>query len=238
MKKLNSYFKNIFPKGDKIPDLTINKFFQEHVVAIDSRNTTGQYDTMYNATKTAAKDFLDAITDKDTKSARCQGQTKKVDILVKNFKKGLPRFERVVGLAFLPDGDTYQEFFPHGMKEYYKATKTNIDGLMLRLWKTASSHTSSLDAAFIDGLEQSYLQFKQARAEQLTAKENLSAATLTKRQARLRIELQVTRNVMTLAIEFLENPKAGLAFFDTSLLKLHQNKKKKKEAPAKTTTQP
>ncbi len=227
MKKLNSYFKNIFPKGDKIPDLTINKFFQEHVVAIDNRNTSGQYDSMYNATKSASKDFLDTITDKDIKSARCQSHTRKVDILVTNFKKGLPRCERIVGLAFSPDEDIYQEFFPHGMKEYYKATKSNIDELMLRLWKSASAHTSSFDAAFIDGLEQSYLQFKQARAEQLTAKEDLSAAILAKRQARLRIELQVTRNVMALAIEFLEEPKKGLAFFDTSLLKLHKNKKKK-----------
>jgi hypothetical protein len=227
MKTLTSYFKNIFPKGDKIPDMTINNFFKEHVVAIEHYNTLGQYDTMYNATKTAAKNFFDSITDKDVKSARCQGHTVKVDNFVRNFKKSLPRYERVIGLEFDPDKDVYQEFFPYGMKEYYKASKSNVDELMLRLWKSASAHNSSFDAAFIDGLEQTYLQFKQARSEQLTAKEDLQAATLTKRQARLLIELQVTRNVMALAIEFLEEPKKGLAFFDTSLLKLHHKKKKK-----------
>jgi hypothetical protein len=96
-----------------------------------------------------------------------------------------------------------------------------------RLCEAADNHTPAFDVAFIDGLHQIDQQFKQARSEQLAAKVDLQAATLAKKQARLRIELQVTRNVMTLAIEFLEEPKKGLAFFDTSLLKLHQKKKKK-----------
>jgi hypothetical protein len=232
MKELTSYFKNIFPKGDKIPDLTMNNFFQDHVVKIEHFNTANQYDTMLNATKTLSKDYFDAITDKDIKSARSISHTRKVDTLVRTFKKSLPNYERVIGLKFSPDKDIYQEFFPHGMKEYYKASKSNVDELMLRLWNAASAHSSSFDAAFVDGLEQSLLGYKQARAAQLAAKVDLGAATLAKRQARLRIELQITRNVLALAIEFLEEPKKGLAFFDTSLLKLHQHKKKKSKTAA------
>ncbi len=217
---------NLFDVGERASDLHTKNFSSDMIIKITNRNTQGQYDVPLNLLEARYTAFYGEITNKDIKLALQQSRTRSVDIQIANFKKKLPYISGVIGNAFPENEGIYQEFFPHGVTEYSNANKTTIEVLLTRLKTGVTTHSGQLTPAFVTEVSGFLLSYNTARGVQLQLKDDVHSAVLTKAQQRENLEKEMTKFLHTLAIEFIDTPEVGRAFYNQNLLNpTHRNPK-------------
>ena len=87
-----------------------------------------------------------------------------------------------------------------------------------RLKAAVDNHVALFDTVFVTLIHGFKTRYDNARGIQLTKKEDVTAGVITKADARLNLEKQLTINLLNLAIEFIDNPEQGWAFFNQNLL--------------------
>jgi hypothetical protein len=218
MINLDKLFGNLFDSGTQASELHLKNFVQDLMIRIAHYNTGGQYDSMLNAIEAVYTLFFGEITNKDVKLALQQSRTRSVDIVMENFKKDIKIIYKTVTLKYALTDPPYQEVFPYGATEYHEINKTTADTLFTRLETFAGNHAGEFDAAFITKLKGYITSFNAARGIQLAAKEDVTGAVLTKSNARIKLEKAVSVCLHQVAIEFIDDPKQGRAFFNQRLL--------------------
>ena len=98
-----------------------------------ANNPGSTYDAIIADITAAHTDYYGAITDEDVKTAIKEGSTIAMNGALKLFKETVSQKEGIVRGTYGADSPTYQEFFPHGLTEYSKATLANAEMLMDRM---------------------------------------------------------------------------------------------------------
>jgi hypothetical protein len=225
MKNLSVHFGNLFQTGGPISETRIKSFAIDHLVKIAHFNTGGQYDAMLNDTQLAYTAFFGEITDEDAMKALQKSRTRSVDLFIKSFKGQISDVRDVIASVLKAKSPEYLEFFPRGVSEYTNATKSNIDVLLDRFKVKIISFSTSFSAVFVAQVKAFSDQYDMARGAQLATKEDVSAYIGTTAEKREKLEKQMSKNVMTLAIEFYDEPEKALAFFNQGLLRKRSHPK-------------
>jgi hypothetical protein len=218
MINLDKIFGNLFESGTQASELHLKNYIQDLLVRFAHYNTGGQYDVPINDIEAAYTSFFGEITNKDIKLALQQSRTRSVDIMLGNFAKDITKIYKTVSLKFAPGEPQFEEIFPHGATEYHEINKTNAETLFTRLKAFATAHAADFEAAFITMLQGYITAYNSARGVQLAAKEDVTGAVLTKSATRINLEKIVTINLLKLAIEYIDNPEQGRAFYNQRLL--------------------
>lgn len=218
MINLISIFGNLFDSGIKASDIHTKNFSEDMIVRITHCNTGGQYDTMLNHTEAAHTQFFGQITNKEVLLALRISRTRSVDIVLENFEKKVTVIGDNVGSKFEKNTPEFLEFFPHGINDYHNATKEKFPVLIDVLLSAVNAHAASFATEFVDMIQKFKEDFDVARGVQLEKKEDVTAAVLTKAQARVALEIQLSRNILDLASEYILEPEKGIAFFNQNLL--------------------
>lgn len=218
MKNLVGIFGNLFAAGAVASDLHTKNFSEDLLVRITHYNDLGQYDVMLNDTQAAHTAFFGEITSEDILKALRMGRTRSVDIIIDRFKTNISHYEDVINVKYLKEDPKYIEVFPQGVTEYSKASKTNITVLFTRIGTWVTTNAAGFDPAFVTEVSGYLTDYNTARGEQLDKKQDVKAAIFTSADARTALELQLSKNLLNLAIEFMDEPAKGCAFFNQNLL--------------------
>jgi len=218
MINLSTFFKVHF-NNNKISDNNLKKFTEIHLQRLAAKNGGGQYTTMITDTTTAYTNYFGKMTNEDTKFAIQQGMTFTMNNVVKSFKETVSQKEGTIRGQWGVQSAEYQEFFPLGVTEYSNGILANMELLMTRFADAATLHQAQLGAPFVNtftGLKTSFINARQAQL--LKIGEVTDAKTETSQNRDL-LEIQLMKNVLNLAIEYLGNEAEGLDFFDQSFIR-------------------
>jgi hypothetical protein len=217
------YFKVHFDT-DKLSDDKIKRYTQSHIERIRANNAGGKYDAMLAATIAAYEAYYGAISAESTNEAIKQAATMSVDAIIAEFKLEVSFMEGVIRNAFRSNASALEEFFPTGLSEYTNATKSNIEMLMDRMVNACSNNSGKLPTDFdanVKALRESYNDQRKAQLNKIGTVADDKARAATWRNV---LEIQLTRNLLDIAKEYLGDPVNGLKFFDQSIVKTEASK--------------
>lgn len=224
MINLKTFFNNHFSTKE-ISDNSLKLFTEIHIQRLAAKNTGGQYNQIISDTTTVYDAYLSAISDEDTKFAAQQGRTINLMKIVEEFKQTVSQKEGTIRGIWGVASKEYQEFFPYGITEYWAALLSNIESLITRFVNSAVLHQADLGAAFVDMFNVYKTNFANARSAQLLKMAEVVDAKTLSVQNRKALEIQLMKNVNTLAIEFAGNVDEAMDFFNQSVLKNYRKKK-------------
>lgn len=218
MLDLKNFFKIVFD-DPKISDESLRLFAVDTLQRMSANNSGGTLTTNITDTTNAYTNYFGAITDEDLKFSIQQGLTIAANNLFEGFKKDASRKEGAVRSQYGVDSATYQEFYPHGINEYTQATKENVLTLMTRLKNSFHNHVGDLGLAN-ETLFTNYLTnyTAAANAQQLKFGEVSGSKTLTASN-RHRLEAELQKDVLTVALQNVGNQDAAAVYFDQSLIR-------------------
>ena len=128
------FFKNHF-NTKEISDVKLQSFAEFHIQGLLANNPGGIYDLLISETTLAYTNYFGSITDKATAIAIRKGKTVAMQDAMLIFKTFVSRQEGLVRSKWSVDSAEYQEFYPHGIYEYTKATLATIEIIMVRYKK-------------------------------------------------------------------------------------------------------
>jgi hypothetical protein len=214
---IDRFFENQFDDKN-ISRQALRKFAEDHLQRLAVQNTNNLYDDLLNNTETAYESYFGALTDRDTSFALQQSRTKSMNNVVGNFQATLRLREGLVSNYFPKDTPEYQEFFPANLDEYNRATLLNAETLMSRIVTAFTAHTATFGANTVTEFTNFLTQFKAARGTQLLQKGKVSDASENTEATRTILEIQLTTNVLSIALKNIGKPQAAASFFDQSIL--------------------
>ena len=228
MMNLRNYFRIAF-SDTKISDEKLAKFTDTHIQRLAANNTDGRYSRMMEETTSAYEAYFGAITAEDTQFAVQQSYTKSMQAVFEEFKKTVSQKEGAVRSIWNTDSPVYQEFFPYGMKEYSSSTLTNVEMLMARMVNAARAHEKEIGEPFVSLFAGIRDRFTSARTAQLQKKGKVSESKDVSDRTRDRLERQLMKNLLMLAVEFMGDPDRGMDFYDQSIIYKSGGKEEEEE---------
>lgn len=228
MMNLRNYFKIVFA-DERISDEKLAKFTEIHIQRLAANNSDGRYTKMIETTNAAYEAYFGAMTDEDTKFAVQQSYTKAMNEVYEEFKKTISQKEGTVRGIWNTDSPTYQEFFPLGVMDYTRCTLANVEMLMARFINASRAHEKELGEAFINQFTDIQTRFISARTAQLQKKGQVSESKDISGKRRIELEKQLTRNLLSLAVEYLGDEDRGMDFFDQSFIRKAVSEKEEEE---------
>ena len=111
------------------------------------------------------------------------------------------------------ESSQYQEFYPHGVTEYFKATRANMNELMERYLQTATIYTAELPANFVATFTTIINNYTTSRDLQLGKMGDVSGDKLETAQNRDVLETQLMSNVLVIANNNIGNTDVMKVYF-------------------------
>ena len=218
MIRLETFFKNHFDTKE-ISDDNIRKFAEVHLQRLGAKNAGGEFTQIITDTTDAYNLYFGNINDEDTKFAVQQGLTIAVNNAIANFKAAVSRRAGLVQSAFGKESPQYQEFFPVGLTEFSGATLQNVETLMNRMVTSSTKYSSQLTPAVSTEFQGYLTTYKTARAAQLLKIGEVNDAKSSTSQNRDVVEIQLMKNVLTIAAMFVGKVEICNDFFDQSFIR-------------------
>jgi hypothetical protein len=221
MPNLKVFFKNLFDT-QFISDDHIKEFSEVHLMRLTTNNPGGIYSTMITDTTTVYTGFFGAISDEDLKFSLQQGCTITMNDSFKSFIHTVQLKEGIIKGTWGKGSAQYEQFFPHGLTEYDKATQANAGLLMNRMVGAATANSADLPAGFVTlftGLRTTYTD---ARTAQLTVMGEVSGLKTTSATTRGDLEVQLMKNVLIIASNNVGHPERVSAYFNQSIIRRHR----------------
>lgn len=207
-----------------LPDYKLRGFTEDHLLrlSLPANNPGGIYNTLFADITLSYNAFFGKITGESTKDAISQGLT----ITMENAKGEalalLSRLEGLVSFKFGKNSAIYQEFYPYGMSEYHDANLPELPTLLQRYVNAASAHLVVSNPAETADVMAKIGSFNTARAAQLATFGEVETLQTGRRQDRKALTLQLTKGLLTIAINNLENPDNFNNYYNPSYLPLSE----------------
>lgn len=224
MINLETLFKNHFDT-DKIGDDRLKAFSEDHI-----NKLTGWLTVHVDADLSALladlalkhNAYFGAITDEKTKFNIQQGRTIAADNAWEAALKFVRQKEGIVKGTWGKDSAQYQEFYPHGLDEYNRATKANKAAVLEQFRLAAIAHSAELPLTFVGDftfLATDWQTKFTAQQTQIGLVKDANSQTATVRDP---LETQLMVMVLVIASKNVGHPEMVNDFFNQSLLQAPQ----------------
>jgi hypothetical protein len=217
-----------------LSDERIVKFAQVHLARLSQNNPGGKYTTLITATTTKTGALSTVISEKHFLHSEREGTTKTVDQLIADFIDLAQKTEKFISYTFGADSAAYQDFYPHGFREYSKMNKTNALELMTNMEKACLKHAAELPGDFAAPFSETLTLYTVARTAQQEKVGAIEGKQDAKSTARAELERQLQTNLLTLALDYMGQPDRCTTYFELSLLKPYHHKKRGNGEPVPT----
>jgi len=218
MINLENFFRNHFDSG-KIGDDLFGLFAQDHIARLKANNPEGIYDLLMAPTEKAYNDYSDAKTTESLKIAQKEAATVDVIKYAKLFLGLVSMKEGTIRGTWGKTSATYQEFYPHGVSEYLRASRTGLIVLMERYIQIASRHMAELPDGFVALFTEVADKYKTSRGLQLSKMGDVSGDKLATARNRTVLEKQLMSNLLSIAKENIGNTDAMKVYFTQYYIK-------------------
>lgn len=219
---IEKYFEVLFARSS-ISNGELRNFAEDHIAKLNSHNDSGplagQFTAMLGETEPKFDAFVELLSSEDSASAERQGETITKDQALLAFCELVRRRKSRVADKFGEGSAEWEEFFPHGLSEYNNPTMAKAPVLMDRMVDKATKYVADTGADLVTEFTNARTAFQNARTEQVEQKGEVSEVASLRRQARAALELQLQKNLLTIALMFVGHPERAKDFFDQSKLK-------------------
>jgi hypothetical protein len=224
-------FENQF-RGERLSHGTLKKFSEDHLARITANPGPpgGPIEGLVAPTGAAHLNYFGNISDVDIAYAVEQGITVSVKFKMKEFIELVRKQRSIIEYTFGKDKEVYQEFYPHGVTEYNRAGMADIEMLMMRFKKAADNNPHpNLPATLGADVQIMHDAYQSLRSAQLGKKGDTGAQRAERNAARAALELQLWKNVLTIAAAHLDDVSACSAYFDEGILNAKDGVVKKRK---------
>jgi hypothetical protein len=226
MKHTHTFFKEIFDIKEN-SDAGLLHFTRNHIENLQKYDTDGKYDSLIQKTSYLFQRFLDVYIQKREISSTKRDQTSEVDLLLEETKEQIRKLAASIRAYHCKDSEIYRCFFPKGLSEYSRTTKSNITHLMSIIYFAVEKYQNKIDPVIIDNVFKTEQLYQSSRKEQIKRKKAFESNIENKRELRKQLAIQLQINLFELAKEYIGFPHKESSFFNYKLLKLktfnHQN---------------
>jgi len=202
---------------EKLSNANLRGFTENLLIRTSGNNPGGIYTSLINDTTAKYNLFYGKITSEAVKDAIGQGLTKTTYTAWDEAIKEVSHLQALVIYRFGETGETYQEFYPHGMLEYQEAKIDDISTLFDRFLAAAAAHLAAVEQADIIT---KVAAFKAARAAQVTVFAEVDVLGTGKHADRKVLTIQITFDFLTIASNNIDNEDAFDDYFDPRFLPL------------------
>lgn len=212
-----------------ISDARLRAYANDHLLRLGNNNPGSVYTPLIDATTSAYQAYFGSITSAATKAAVKEGRTVGMKQARTALLNGLRKQRNLVVYLFGKDGDTYQEFFPLGINAFKKAKLDGLTTMMETYLKAADTHLMADHATEVAAIHSLAEAYEQARKDQLAAKSSTDTQRTQRREHRKALTRQLTRNLLLLAADLIDNTDGFDDYFDLTILTKRSGRKKSKD---------
>lgn len=216
---LEKLTENIFDDKN-LSDTNLRFFTDDHLLRLSlaANNPGGIYSPLITDTTTKYNAFFGRMTDAATKKAISEGLTITMEATKKAAIDFISDLRNLVIFKFRENSATYQEFYPQGMTEYHNANLPELPMLLQRYLTAATTHLNGSNPAEVTELTTKIDAFNAARTAQLTTFAEVENLQTGRREDRTALTLQLTTNILTIALNNLLNPDNFNNYYNPSYL--------------------
>ncbi len=169
-------------------------------------------------TETAFDAFDEKLAARTTYLAAQIGGTITKDEVLQLFRTTVRQREGRVRDKFPKGSAEYAEFYPQGLKDYNQARLGQLPGVLDRFITAAAKYQATLGPELLAEFNALKTSFATARDGQVEAKGDLAQIRAALAAARNVLEMQLGKNILTIAIHHLGQPERAKDYFNQALL--------------------
>jgi len=189
-------------------------------MSFPDNNPGGIYSTLITDTTSKYNAFFGKMNNVAIKKAISEGLTVTMEASRTAVVNYISDLNNLVKFKFKNSPATYQEFYPLGMKEYYDADLSQLPTLLARIKAAANTHLLASNPAEVGELIALIDAFTAARTAQQTLFIEVENLSTGRREDRKALTLQLTTNMLTIALNNLGNADNYNNYYNPSYLPL------------------
>ena len=225
-------FGNFF-SDSKTTTTRLSNFAEDAYNKLVSQNVNNVFDEIIACFEVPKNGLMALISGVDVALGVQKGKTLTTDQLIALFKKTMSEKEGVIADALGGFGSTgYIEFYPHGVNEYSKGTKTVMPTLINRGYTVATTHAAQLSPALLATLQafkSSWNTNRQGQQEQIGT---VNDSRDDRDQLRAELEIGLLKAIHKMADKYPNNINVCTSYFNFNLLyPISRSKKNNPDAP-------
>lgn len=201
-----------------LSDINLRTFADNHLIRLANNNPGSIYTPMITSTTGAYMAYFGVMTNEAVKEAISEGLTVDMNAARDAVVTKLSKQQALVIYLYGEGVGTYQQFFPQGMGEYHQAKLDNLTTIFERYQEAAITHLTANYLSEVNAITGLITAYRNARNAQVSAFVQTDTLRTGRRETRKVLTRQLTTNLLTLAIDFLENPDRFNDYYDASLL--------------------
>jgi hypothetical protein len=210
---------DLFDDND-LSDPMLRAFSDDHMLRLQNNNPGNIYDPLIADTTAAYTSYYGSMVSEETKESVTEGLTIAMNNARDAVLKDIANLQDLVIYKFGQDSSEYQEFFPLGMDEYYQARLDDLTTILDRFETAANLHLNVDHAGEVAEVSGLIADYKTARQNQKDAFSETDTLRTERRENRKVLTMQLTKNFLTLALDFLEDPDRYDDYYDPQYLPL------------------
>jgi hypothetical protein len=190
---------------------------EKHLIALNSHNLNGKFDTLLAETKPLYAAFMASITNKSNTGT--SGKTLATSQALDDIQDYIVRKEGVIADKFDRKSVVYTEFFPKGRKEFSTATKSTINLIVKRFISVATKYSNEVGADIAAEVGSLLDKYNTLRNDQLETIGMVKSFSGEGRQSREVLAQQLYKNLLTLILEDHNDTEHVKLYFDEAFTK-------------------
>lgn len=217
MIELLKYFRILF-LSSKISRERLKDFTENHILNLTAHNPGGIFTAILTAVTTAYNNYYGDMSSEAVNLAVQEGTTVAMNESRKALENQLSDNEKLVAYTYRNNKNTYEEFYPLGLTEYNDADLGTFDTITERYKNVLASHAGDFTAGFVTDYNTARALFKTSRQAQQTAMSNVANERSDMNTTRPALALQLTTNLLTIALQYVGDESKCDVYFDQSIL--------------------
>lgn len=230
MKDLHYYLTNPFD-DPKISMAELLAFSTDHLQRISANNPGGIFIPRLAATTTALTGVGNAFTDDETKL----GLRKARKLVKDNYRIALPKSVGKLAVAveakFGEGAAEFVECFPHGRTVFSNCPDDEVANNLQTLINGVTNHQAQLDAQVVPDATALLAGWNAVYAPSETSSGAKTTTQAAKKAARSALQLELFKNLLTIALNFPRQPDQLDIYMQPSLLADHPQQTTPKPTP-------
>jgi hypothetical protein len=217
MIELIKYFSILF-MSPKISRERLKDFTESHIARLTANNPAGVFTTILTNITTAYNSYFGDLSSESVNLAVQEGKTIAMNESRIALEKNITENEKLIAYTYRNNAPFYEEFYPLGLTEYQNADLPTLETISNRYLTVLTNHAADFPATFLGAYALVQNTFVANRAAQTTAKGNVDAERSDLATTRPALALQLTTNLLTIALHYVGDESKSDVYFDQSIL--------------------
>lgn len=217
MNTLERIFDGMF-NSKNITSERLVKCADDHTSKTEANNPAGVYTAIITETRTKSNALQSILNTSENSQSTGKGGTVEKNQARKDCEAFISKGEGLIKYHYEERSPVYIEFFPNGITGYTKASDPEFKTMMNVFVEKANDYKVKLGADFATEAAAKNSAFNASASDHIADNANISTARSNKEIAHDELAMQLTKNILTIALQNLGNVNAMKTYFNTSLL--------------------